>query len=131
MNPIEASAPKRTLPPAPGVSVDSYARHGRIPHRPRRTAAIMVLNMERVFKDQSSSERSSSRAPLKPAANQPQCRGPDATGLPDGKSARTESEELSRVLGGIGAPDQGALGPRLAALLRQLRVDMQGLDEEE
>jgi hypothetical protein len=92
----------------------------------------MVLNMERVFKDQSSSERSSSRAPLEPAANQPRCGDLDATGLSDGTNARTESEELSRVLGGIGtAADQGVAGQRLAALLRQLRVDMQGLDEEE
>jgi len=45
---------------------------------------------------------------------------------------RSESNELSRVLGGIGgAADNGVTGERLAALLRQLREDMQGLDGDE
>lgn len=87
--------------------------------------------MERVFKDPSNPEESSSGSPLEPAANQSLCLDGDAAGPPAAASARTDSQELSRLLGGIGAAaDSGVAGQRLAALLRQLQEDMQGLDED-
>jgi hypothetical protein len=87
--------------------------------------------MERVFKESSSPEGSSSRSPLEPAANQAQCLD-GAAGPGRDVNARSDSEELSRVLGGIGgAAEGGVAGQRLAALLRQLQEDMQCLDDEE
>jgi hypothetical protein len=87
--------------------------------------------MERVFKDPSSPEESSSRSPLELAANQSVCLDGGAAGPPASAGARTDSQELSRLLGGIGgAADSGVAGQRLSALLRQLQEDMRSLDEE-
>jgi len=47
------------------------------------------------------------------------------------RNSRSESPELARLLGGIGeAAEGGPAGQRLDIVKRQLREELQGLDEE-